>query len=65
MNTLTRTSTSAVITRLHDVNGPRGCERSGFDGGPSRPGAAERGGGRGRVRGAGRQHTTTYMSVVD
>ncbi|MGP2440911.1 SigE family RNA polymerase sigma factor [Streptomyces sp. JW3] len=53
MNTLTRTSTSAVITRLHDVNGHRGCEKSGSVSG------------RGCARGAGRQHPTTYMSVVD
>ncbi|CAL9470430.1 hypothetical protein SUDANB145_02816 [Streptomyces sp. enrichment culture] len=65
MNTLTRTSTSAVITRLHDVNGHRGCEKSGSDGGPSRASMSERGGGRGCARGAGRQHPTTYMSVVD
>ncbi|MEU2896110.1 SigE family RNA polymerase sigma factor [Streptomyces sp. NPDC001273] len=50
MNTLHGTSTSAVITRLHDVN--RGSERSG---------AASM---RGCARGAGRQHTT-IMTVVD
>ncbi|MEV7786385.1 SigE family RNA polymerase sigma factor [Streptomyces sp. NPDC088106] len=50
MNTLHGTSTSAVITRLHDVN--RGSEKSG---------AASM---RGCARGAGRQHTT-IMTVVD
>ncbi|MEU3097621.1 SigE family RNA polymerase sigma factor [Streptomyces sp. NPDC006967] len=50
MNTLHGTSSSAVITRLHDVN--RGSERSG---------AASM---RGCARGAGRQHTT-IMTVVD
>ncbi|MFC8361924.1 SigE family RNA polymerase sigma factor [Streptomyces griseorubiginosus] len=52
MNTLHSTNTGAVITRLHDVNGGRGPEKSG---------AAS---GRGCARGTGRQHTT-YMSVVD
>ena len=46
------TSTSAVITRLHDVNGGRGSEKSGAVSG------------RGCARGTGRQHTA-YMSVVD
>ncbi|MFI1534178.1 SigE family RNA polymerase sigma factor [Streptomyces anandii] len=64
MNTLHGTSTSAVVTRLHDVNGGRGFERSGADGGPSRASAFERGGGRGCARGAGRQHTG-FMTVVD
>ncbi|UXY29527.1 SigE family RNA polymerase sigma factor [Streptomyces sp. HUAS TT20] len=50
MNTLHSMSTSAVITRLHDVN--RGSEKSGAVSG------------RGCARGAGRQHTT-FMSVVD
>ncbi|MEU6063206.1 MULTISPECIES: SigE family RNA polymerase sigma factor [Streptomyces] len=50
MNTLHSMSTSAVITRLHDVN--RGSEKSGAVSG------------RGCARGTGRQHTT-YMSVVD
>src|SRR5689334_6819313 len=52
MNTLHGTSISAVITRLHDVNGGRGSEKSGAVSG------------RGCARGAGRQHTG-YMSVVD
>ncbi|MFJ4687615.1 SigE family RNA polymerase sigma factor [Streptomyces sp. NPDC091377] len=52
MNTLHRTSTSAVITRLHDVNGGRGSEKSGAVSG------------RGCARGTGRQHTA-YMTVVD
>ncbi|MFF3616923.1 SigE family RNA polymerase sigma factor [Streptomyces sp. NPDC002580] len=56
MNTLHSSSTSAVVTRLHDVT--RATERSGADGGTSL------GGGRGCVRGAGRQHTA-YMTVVD
>ncbi|CAL9456228.1 SigE family RNA polymerase sigma factor [Streptomyces sp. enrichment culture] len=50
MNTLHGTSTSAVITRLHDVH--RGSEKSG---------AASM---RGCARGAGRQHTA-IMTVVD
>ncbi|MCF1600206.1 SigE family RNA polymerase sigma factor [Streptomyces muensis] len=52
MNTLHGTSNSAVITRLHDVNGGRGSEKSGAVSG------------RGCARGAGRQHTA-YMTVVD
>lgn len=52
MNTLHSTSTGAVITRLHDVNGGRGSEKSGAVSG------------RGCARGAGRQHTG-YMTVVD
>ena len=64
MNTLHSTSNSAVITRLHDVNGGRGSEKSGVDGGPSRASGFERGGGRGCARGAGRQHTV-YMTVGD
>ncbi|KUO21629.1 SigE family RNA polymerase sigma factor [Streptomyces dysideae] len=52
MNTLQGTSTSAVITRLHDVTANRGSEKSG---------AAS---GRGCARGTGRQHTA-YMTVVD
>ncbi|MGW3986653.1 SigE family RNA polymerase sigma factor [Streptomyces sp. NPDC004830] len=51
MNTLHGTSTSAVITRLHDVN--RGTDRS-----------RELGGARGCARGTGRQHTG-FMTVVD
>ncbi|MFE0511319.1 SigE family RNA polymerase sigma factor [Streptomyces sp. NPDC058964] len=50
MNTLHGMSTSAVVTRLHDVN--RGSEKSGAVSG------------RGCARGTGRQHPT-YMSVVD
>jgi RNA polymerase sigma-70 factor (sigma-E family) len=52
MSTLHGTSISAVITRLHDVNGGRGSEKSGAVSG------------RGCARGTGRQHTG-YMSVVD
>ncbi|MFE9676094.1 SigE family RNA polymerase sigma factor [Streptomyces sp. NPDC006259] len=62
MSTLHSLNTSAVITRLHDVN--RGSEKSGADGGTSRPSAFERGGARGCARGAGRQHTG-IMTVVD
>ncbi|MES4883519.1 SigE family RNA polymerase sigma factor [Streptomyces sp. NBC_01723] len=51
MNTLKGT-TSAVVTRLHDVHGHRGSEKSGVVSG------------RGCARGAGRQHTG-YMTVVD
>ncbi|CAL9551310.1 hypothetical protein SUDANB108_04471 [Streptomyces sp. enrichment culture] len=50
MNTLHGTSTSAVITRLHDVH--RGPEKSGAVSG------------RGCARGTGRQHTG-FMTVVD
>ncbi|MER7835374.1 SigE family RNA polymerase sigma factor [Streptomyces sp. NPDC096040] len=50
MNTLQGHSTSAVITRLHDVN--RGSEKSGAVSG------------RGCARGTGRQYTA-YMTVVD
>ncbi|GAA3130068.1 SigE family RNA polymerase sigma factor [Streptomyces echinatus] len=50
MKTLHGISTSAVITRLHDVH--RGSEKSGVVSG------------RGCARGAGRQHPA-YMSVVD
>ncbi|GHA07413.1 SigE family RNA polymerase sigma factor [Streptomyces purpurascens] len=50
MNTLHGISTSAVITRLHDVH--RGSEKSGAVSG------------RGCARGTGRQHTG-YMTVVD
>ncbi|GLX53723.1 RNA polymerase sigma factor [Streptomyces hygroscopicus subsp. hygroscopicus] len=67
MNTLHSISTSAVVTRLHDVH--RGSEKSGADGGTSRAGAFERGGGRGCARGTGRQHTVygqqPYMSVIE
>ncbi|MEW2283770.1 SigE family RNA polymerase sigma factor [Streptomyces sp. NPDC047841] len=62
MNTLHSISTSAVVTRLHDVH--RGPEKSGAEGGPSRASVFERGGGRGCARGTGRQHTA-YMAVVD
>ncbi|WP_129307181.1 SigE family RNA polymerase sigma factor [Streptomyces sp. L2] len=60
MNTLHSTSTSAVITRLHDVNG-------GLNGGLNGGRGSEKSGavsGRGCARGAGRQHTG-YMTVVD
>ncbi|MEU4468516.1 SigE family RNA polymerase sigma factor [Streptomyces sp. NPDC024017] len=50
MNTLHGISTSAVVTRLHDVH--RGSEKSGAVSG------------RGCARGAGRQHTG-FMTVVD
>ncbi|MEU1054824.1 SigE family RNA polymerase sigma factor [Streptomyces sp. NPDC005876] len=63
MNKLHGNSTSAVVTRLHDVQG-RGPERSGAEGGTSRASAFERGGGRGCARGTGRQHTA-YMTVID
>ncbi|ELS55986.1 SigE family RNA polymerase sigma factor [Streptomyces viridochromogenes] len=60
MNTLHSNSTSAVITRLHDVHGGRGSEKSGAVSG------------RGCARGTGRQHTAyaqqglqPYMTVVD
>ncbi|MCW8095459.1 SigE family RNA polymerase sigma factor [Streptomyces tauricus] len=51
MNTLHSTSTGAVITRLHDVT--RSTEKSGAVSG------------RGCARGTGRQHTGSYMTVVD
>ncbi|MFI6021724.1 SigE family RNA polymerase sigma factor [Streptomyces sp. NPDC051287] len=62
MNTLIGHSTSAVITRLHDVH--RSSEKSGGEGGPSRASGFERGGARGCARGTGRQHTG-YMTVVE
>ncbi|MFE0811731.1 SigE family RNA polymerase sigma factor [Streptomyces sp. NPDC058794] len=52
MNTLHGTSTSAVVTRLHDVHTHRSSEKSGAVSG------------RGCARGTGRQHAT-YMTVVD
>ncbi|MET9717750.1 SigE family RNA polymerase sigma factor [Streptomyces rochei] len=52
MNTLHGTSTSAVVTRLHDVHTHRSTEKSGVVSG------------RGCARGTGRQHTTC-MTVVD
>ncbi|CAM5398512.1 hypothetical protein SFUMM280S_03446 [Streptomyces fumanus] len=63
MNKLHGNSTSAVVTRLHDVQG-RGPERTGAEGGTPRASAFERGGGRGCARGTGRQHTG-YMTVID
>ncbi|MEU0003011.1 SigE family RNA polymerase sigma factor [Streptomyces sp. NPDC006314] len=63
MNTLHGISTSAVVTRLHDVH--RGSEKSGAGVGTSLiERSRELGGGRGCARGAGRQHTA-YMTVVD
>ena len=63
MNTLHGISTSAVVTRLHDVH--RGSEKSGADGGTSLlERSRELGGGRGCARGNGRQHTA-FMTVVD
>lgn len=51
MNALHSTTSSAVVTRLHDV--VRSTEKSGAVNG------------RGCVRGAGRQHTPSYLTVVD
>ncbi|MER8069022.1 SigE family RNA polymerase sigma factor [Streptomyces sp. NPDC094034] len=51
MNALHGTTSSAVVTRLHDVT--RSSEKSGAVNG------------RGCVRGAGRQHLPSYMTVVD
>ncbi|MCX4512834.1 MULTISPECIES: SigE family RNA polymerase sigma factor [Streptomyces] len=51
MNALHSTTSSAVVTRLHDV--VRSTEKSGAVNG------------RGCVRGAGRQHKPSYMTVVD
>ncbi|MFC9654106.1 SigE family RNA polymerase sigma factor [Streptomyces sp. NPDC056937] len=51
MNALHGTTSSAVVTRLHDVT--RSSEKSGAVNG------------RGCVRGAGRQHKPSYMTVVD
>ncbi|MFE3827067.1 SigE family RNA polymerase sigma factor [Streptomyces sp. NPDC059092] len=51
MNALHGTTSSAVVTRLHDVT--RSTEKSGAVNG------------RGCVRGAGRQHKPSYMTVVD
>ncbi|MER6913779.1 SigE family RNA polymerase sigma factor [Streptomyces sp. NPDC000594] len=51
MNALHSTTSSAVVTRLHDVG--RTTEKSGAVNG------------RGCVRGTGRQHKPSYMTVVD
>ncbi|MFF8956481.1 SigE family RNA polymerase sigma factor [Streptomyces sp. NPDC014894] len=51
MNALHSTTSNAVVTRLHDVG--RASEKSGAVNG------------RGCVRGAGRQHKPSYMTVVD
>ncbi|MGW1974815.1 SigE family RNA polymerase sigma factor [Streptomyces sp. NPDC001889] len=51
MNALHSTTSNAVVTRLHDVG--RTVEKSGAVNG------------RGCVRGAGRQHKPSYMTVVD
>jgi RNA polymerase sigma-70 factor (sigma-E family) len=67
MNTLHSTSSSAVVTRLHDITirGAGQHEKSGAHGGTSLlEQSRELGGGRGCARGAGRQHTG-YMTVVD
>ncbi|MEU2147923.1 MULTISPECIES: SigE family RNA polymerase sigma factor [Streptomyces albovinaceus subgroup] len=74
MNALHSTSSSAVVTRLHDIG--RGSEKSGVTGGTSLlERSREPGGVRGCVRSAGRQHLpsqstaeqprSTYMTVVD
>ncbi|MEW2632140.1 SigE family RNA polymerase sigma factor [Streptomyces sp. NPDC048389] len=74
MNALHSTTSSAVVTRLHDVAVARSTEKSGAAGGTSLLGRSpEHGGGRGCVRGAGRQHKPSsaeqgrkpYMTVVD
>ncbi|MBA2949017.1 SigE family RNA polymerase sigma factor [Streptomyces himalayensis] len=66
MNTLHSTTTSAVVTRLHEVGRGAGQhEKSGAEGGTSLlERSRELGGGRGCARGTGRQHTA-YMTVVD
>ncbi|MFJ6613183.1 SigE family RNA polymerase sigma factor [Streptomyces sp. NPDC091289] len=71
MNALHSTSSSAVVTRLHDVG--RSTEKSGVTGGTSLlERSRELGGVRGCVRSAGRQHQAAaeqvrmpYMAVVD
>ncbi|MCN9243847.1 SigE family RNA polymerase sigma factor [Streptomyces sp. RY43-2] len=72
MNKLHGTSTSAVVTRLHDVTRHDRNEKSGAGGGTSLlERSRELGGGRGCARGTGRQHTGSvqgrppYMVVVD
>jgi RNA polymerase sigma-70 factor (sigma-E family) len=63
MNALHSTTTSAVVTRLHDVGG--GTEKPGAGVGTSLlERSRELGGGRGCVRATGRQHTSC-MTVVD
>ncbi|MFE7045847.1 SigE family RNA polymerase sigma factor [Streptomyces atratus] len=63
MNATHSTTASAVVTRLHDVG--RSTEKSGAGGGASLlERSRELGGGRGCVRGVGRQHMP-YMAVVD
>ncbi|GGV75069.1 MULTISPECIES: SigE family RNA polymerase sigma factor [Streptomyces] len=61
MNTLHGNGTSAVVTRLHDVN--RGADRAGTEGAVSRAGTCERGAVRTCAHGSGRQHTP-YMTVL-
>ncbi|MEV3860537.1 SigE family RNA polymerase sigma factor [Streptomyces sp. NPDC050095] len=63
MNTLHSTSSSAVVTRLHDVLGGR-SESSGFSGSSGLSGKSGAVSGRGCARGTGRQHPS-YMTVVD
>src|SRR5687768_1649809 len=53
MNALHSTTSGAVVTRLHDAAVARSTEKSGAVNG------------RGCVRGAGRQHKPSYMTVVD
>ncbi|WP_189550798.1 SigE family RNA polymerase sigma factor [Streptomyces lavendofoliae] len=63
MNALHSTTSSAVVTRLHDVT--RSAEKTGADGGTALlERSREQGGGRGCVRGAGRQHKAPYMVAV-
>ncbi|MER6994446.1 SigE family RNA polymerase sigma factor [Streptomyces sp. NPDC000410] len=57
MNALHSTTSSAVVTRLHDVSTVAPVVRS-----TEKSGAVN---GRGCVRGAGRQHKPSYMTVVD
>ncbi|MFF2653253.1 SigE family RNA polymerase sigma factor [Streptomyces sp. NPDC058045] len=67
MSTLHSTTTSAVVTRLHDAaqRSSGKYEKSGADRGTSLlERSRELGGGRGCARGTGRQHAG-YMTVVD
>ncbi|MEU3857896.1 SigE family RNA polymerase sigma factor [Streptomyces sp. NPDC028722] len=64
MNTLHGMSTSAVVTRLHDVH--RGPEKAGAGTGTSLlERNRELGGGRGCARGGTARQHTTFMTVVD
>jgi RNA polymerase sigma-70 factor (sigma-E family) len=63
MNALHEATTSAVVTRLHDV--VKATEKPVSEGGTSLLGRGRESGVRGHARGIGRQHKLSYMTVVD